>query len=332
MRTYLIVISILVLNLTSLDVKAQDAQFSQVYSAPMYLNPALTGDTYQDRLTFIFRKQWASIPGSFMSYAASYDHRFKNINSAIGISALQDQAGLQGLRLKDYAVNYSYGVRLAPMSGIKFGLRMAHSSRDHDRNKLLFWDQVVRGGASESIETGLFEKVRYLDTGLGAIFYASKFWGGFSAMHLNRPKYSLLSAELRLPIRYSVHIGGAIPLGMPKRRTSTPTISPVVHYKWQQDWKQLDIGAYWSKEPFMLGVWYRGLPVDKQEGQYLGHDAIVFLVGLMVNNKYRIGYSYDLTISKLAGSSGGSHELSFSYEWPNSSDKKRTSALPCPRF
>ncbi len=332
---YLIILAALFLTLTAVEVKAQDPQFSQPYAAPMFLNPALCGDTYQNRIAMNYRNQWSSIPGSYKTYSASFDHRFKHGNNALGISVIRDQAGEQGLRYSDVSAHFSHGVRTGANSGLRFGLRLGYATRDHDKDKLLFWDQVVRGGAAQTIEPFLMDKVSYMDAGSGVVYYSKKFWGGFSAMHLNRPAYSLMDSGERMPVRYSIHTGAEFKVGKSDGETEAATINPVIHYKWEQNWEQLDIGAYWSKKALMLGMWYRGIPIKKTEGlDYLGHDAIILMAGIDIDDRFRIGYSYDLTVSRLVTRTGGSHEIALIYEWPNEELKKRQhqKIIPCPKF
>ncbi|HRN93135.1 MAG TPA: type IX secretion system membrane protein PorP/SprF [Chitinophagales bacterium] len=40
------------------SVKAQDVVMSQFYSAPLYLNPAMSGIAYGPRFTVNYRNQW----------------------------------------------------------------------------------------------------------------------------------------------------------------------------------------------------------------------------------------------------------------------------------
>jgi len=56
-----------------------------------------------------------------------------------------------------------------------------------------------------------------------------------------------------------------------------------------------------------------------------------FLLGYKFDN-INIGYSYDITISKLIGSTGGAHEISIIYNFDlNQTRKKRRKAIPCSR-
>lgn len=328
---YPIVVCMLLLRLTTESVSAQDPQFSQEYAAPMYLNPALCGDTYMHRIAMNYRNQWSAIPKGYQSYSASYDHRFRKSQTGIGISFLRDVAGVQSFRYTDVALHLSTGVKLGYKSGFRMGMRLGSGTRDHDQGGLLFWDQVARNSPS-TIEPFLMSRVSYFDAGAGGLLYTKKMWAGVSAMHLNRPVYTLIDNNTRQPVKFSAHVGYKINVSSDSALHAA-TINPVIHYKWQQDWKQLDIGAYWSKRKFLLGMWYRGIPIKKDPSlQYLGHDALVLLAGLEVQDKFRIGYSYDMSISRLYGRSGGSHEISIMYEWPTEQMKQDDNIIPCPKF
>jgi hypothetical protein len=107
------------------------------------------------------------------------------------------------------------------------------------------------------------------------------------------------------------------------------------NYRSQDKYDQLDLGGYFERAPFYAGLWYRGIPVLKRYDEgYANNDAVAVLVGLLVND-LRVGYSYDITISRLATHSGGAHEITLGYEIAQS-HKKRSAAkrriVPCAKF
>ena len=55
---------------------------------------------------------------------------------------------------------------------------------------------------------------------------------------------------------------------------------------------------------------------------YRFQDALVLLGGIELTNGVRIGYSYDLTISRLAKVSGGSHEVVVGYTFDLNLEKR----------
>jgi type IX secretion system PorP/SprF family membrane protein len=74
-------------------VSAQDPTFTQFYSNPLYLNPALAGSNNCGRIASNYRNEWPQLTGNYITYSASYDQYFKNISGGFGILATHDQQG-----------------------------------------------------------------------------------------------------------------------------------------------------------------------------------------------------------------------------------------------
>lgn len=320
--------------ITCVELIAQDPQLSQFYAAPLYLNPALTGNIQQDRLILNYRSQWVGLPQGYDTYAVSYDHRAALANSGYGLMVMHDQAGTHGLSFTHVAANYSYEARINNQKAIRAGLRMGYTMRSYDPSNFLFADQVIRDNAAISVEENLLERTSYLDISTGGLYFDEHFWVGVSLNHLNRPKQSLLlSGEARLPIRTSIHTGYRFPIKGKGSDRNGSKITIATHYKSQGKWDQFDIGAYLNHDRIIAGLWYRGLPGFKSyEPGYPNDDAVVFLVGFVANEQWQIVYSYDVTISWLTPSSGGAHEISLTYEWPRKSKRRKARIVPCPKF
>lgn len=330
-------ISALVVFCTStISAFAQDPQFSQFYASPMYLNPALTGNTMMGRFSANYRNQWALIPGAYKSYTFAYDHNVRAINSGIGLLVVNDKAGSAGLRFNSIGLSYSYNANLSRNLAMRLGARAARVKRDIDHANLVFGDQLLENSGSGNQYT--YQKVTYADFTGGIIFYSRKYWAGASFDHLNKPNQSLLGGEVLLPIKYTVHGGGNITISRNDKGQPTSKVTLTGIYKGQEKWDQVDLGAYFTYEPAFIGVWYRGIPGLKKNpndnSKHINQDAIVLLIGAEYAN-IRIGYSYDITISKLAGRSGGAHEISIVYEYATKRKKlshRKVFVVPCPKF
>jgi len=64
------------------------------------------------------------------------------------------------------------------------------------------------------------------------------------------------------------------------------------------------------------------------------NDAVAAIIGYYAG-PYKIGYSYDITISSLGiGNSAGTHEISLVYEWANKRNIKlaKRRIMPCAKF
>lgn len=313
---------------------AQDPQLSQFYAAPMYLNPALTGNTAQDRLGLNYRLQWPAIGPGYKTYALAYDHHSSELNSGFGGMVMHDVAGTQGLSFTQMSFNYSYEARLDRRHAIRGGLRAAYTMRQAEWGNVLFADQVIRENAATSVEPLVLQGISYFDFSFGAVYYSAQLWGGFSINHLNEPQQSLfLDGDARLPMRTSVHAGYRFPLdGRPFRHSET-TMTLAAHYKAQEKWDQLDLGGYVDHESVTFGMWYRGLPgLKAYKPGYPNDDAMVLMVGYETPYQLQVAYSYDVTVSKLTMKSGGSHEISVIYEWPKHGKNRKYRSVPCPKF
>ncbi|MCB0759152.1 MAG: type IX secretion system membrane protein PorP/SprF [Flavobacteriales bacterium] len=313
---------------------AQDPQLSQFYAAPLYLNPALTGNTPQDRIGLNYRLQWPAIGPGYKTYAITYDHRSAAVNSGIGGMVMHDRAGSFGLSFTQAALSYSYEARLNRRQAIRGGMRVGYTMRSFDPRNMLFADQVIRDNAPTSIEPTMLQSVSYFDFSAGGLYYSEQFWAGFSVNHLNEPQQSLfLDGDAHLPMRTSIHAGYRFALDGRAFRHSETQMTLAAHYKAQEKWDQLDIGGYVDYNTVTFGMWYRGLPALKayQPG-YPNDDAVVLMFGYETPYQLRLVYSYDVTVSKLTMKSGGAHEISVIYEWPKHNKNRRYRAVPCPKF
>jgi len=316
--------------------KAQDPQFSQFYAASLYLNPAFTGNTIQGRVMGNYRHQWPTTPGAFVTYAFSFDYNLSVINSGLGILFMRDKAGSGGLGFTNIGGMYSTRIRLSKKYFIRTGMHFSYTLRELDFSKLTFGDQLLGNDGNSTSETFPEQKVSYFDIASGFVFYSDQYWIGIAVHHLNQPNQSLIGKESRLPIKTSLQSGIEIPVKKNIKGITISSITLAANYKAQQKWDQVDIGAYYNRDPLIFGIWYRGIPLLKSyKPKYANNDAIVLLVGFKIND-FRIGYSYDITISRLIFDTGGSHEISLIYEFA-SREKKRIEAgkgfvIPCAKY
>jgi len=314
---------------------AQDQQFTQFYSVPTAVSPAFAGASIQSRVSMQYRNQWAAIPGGFTSGNITFDQFMPNISSGIGMLVNYDQAGSGALRSSTVALQYAYEARIKRNLFFRPALQLGYGQSSIDFTKLTFYDQMIREGAEVSLESGTVRPVNYYDMGAGMLLYSPKVWFGASASHLNSPDASLSnSASVILPKKISVHGGYRIRLKGQSLRKLDHYMVFAANYLSQQQFDQLDLGFYYEYSPMILGIWYRGLPVKSNTYGYMNQDALAFLVGFQAGN-YKVGYSYDITISKLGiANSGGSHEVSLVYQWANKHNQraKKIRVMPCAKF
>ncbi|MBP7407138.1 MAG: type IX secretion system membrane protein PorP/SprF [Flavobacteriales bacterium] len=314
---------------------AQDAQFTQFYASPTYISPAFAGTGLQTRLGMAVRDQWPAFPGAFVTTNFAIDHYLSDVNSGIGFLVTHDRAGSGALRYTSVSGQYAYEIELKRKVFIRPALQIGWVNHAVDFTKLTFGDQLARGGSVGTYEYLQGSSIGYADMAAGVLFFTPKYWLGTSLHHLNRPNQSLLSNETRMPMKFSMHGGWRTTFRTPVIREHPQNLVLAFNYRMQDKYDQLDIGGYFERDPFYVGLWYRGIPLLKRyEPGYGNNDAIAAMVGVIVND-LRIGYSYDITISRLAGQSAGAHEITLGYELA-AKHKKRSAAkrriVPCAKF
>jgi type IX secretion system PorP/SprF family membrane protein len=317
----------------------QDMHFTQFYASPLYLNPAFTGANVCSRVSLAYRNQWPGIKTAYTSYLLSYDHYLEKQHVGIGLQAGVDQAGTGGLRTTIINPSIAYETKINKTFAVRFGLQPGVAIKTINFNKLLFGDQIARGGNSgassvTTVETPSQTKA-FFDIGAGALIYTSKFWLGTSFYHLTRPDESFFGSESAiLPIKYSVHGGGKFGLNEDEKDSDLRKyVSLVMNYRGQGEFDQFDVGVYYSQYVVNFGIWYRGIPgLKAYKPGYSNHDALAFLIGFQ-KDKLNIGYSYDYTISKLKTYTKGAHEVTLSYQFCSPKKKKVNRVLvSCPKF
>jgi len=328
-------------------VTAQDPQYSQFYAAPLYLNPAFAGSTGQARFGINYRNQWPAIDANFTTISAFFDTYIEDKNSGVGAMLTRDREGILGLQSISLAAQYSYNISLTDGLSFRPGVQIALYNRSVNFSKLTFGDQfdpatgdIINPTSAEALNGG---NKFFPDLSFGGLFYTPRAWLGGAVHHITQPNQSLIGEKSKLPMKISVHTGvkfhfrpGVVGSGI-YARPSERSIAPALQYRHQGEFDQMDIGAYLTMEPLVVGMWYRGVPFKRVNG-FSNNESIVLLLGFTkkgAKDILNIGYSYDYTISKLGPGSGGAHEFSLVYSWSTRDPRKPPKdklIIPCPDF
>jgi len=317
-----ITLSLLLVSLSG-ELLAQDPTFTQFYANPVYMNPALAGSSGCPRVALNYRNEWPQLTGNYVTYAAAYDSYFKNISGGVGLVAMHDVQGQGTLQTSMIGASYSYYLKVNRKFRLMFGTQAAYYQKYLDWSKLTFGDMIDprRGFIYQTGDVPRGNGRRgFFDVSAGMVGFSKNFYFGAAFHHLNRPDESLILGQSRLPIKITGHIGANIKLGQRGRYSSTTFLSPNIIYQNQNGFQQLNVGAYLKYESFTIGAWYRN------------KDAFILTVGINTDN-YRIGYSYDLTVSPLGnGVSGGSHEVSLGINLKCKKPARDFRRISCPSF
>jgi len=314
----------------SLGVRAQDAHFSQFYANPLYLNPAFAGAKVCPRVVTNYRNQWPSIPGSYVTYNASFDMHIDKIGGGLGVLVTSDRAGQGVLTTQTVSLIYAVRIRLSREWFLKAGLQASFFQKHLDWDKLTFADQIdskwgfTNQTAEKRPDNGEFN-IMDADFSSGLLVYNSQFFAGVAVHHMVPVNVAFTeNGESYLPMKITGHAGYTIPLIRRNRlRPEDPRISPNFVYMQQGSFHQFNYGAYFKKSPMIFGLWYR---------HFLeGSDAIIIQAGFEYD-KFKFGYSYDITVSALGNDSGGAHEISMALDFNCPVKRMRMHEINCPSF
>jgi type IX secretion system PorP/SprF family membrane protein len=301
---------------------AQDPAFTQFYANPLYLNPALAGSFGCPRFALNYRNEWPQLSGNYVTYSASYDQYFKNISGGFGVLATHDQQGQGNINTSMLGLVYSYHLTLNRKWKMLFGARAAWYQKFLDWDKLTFGDMIDprRGFIYSTGDVPRGGSRGFFDASAGMVVFNKHFFAGGAVHHLNTPNESMIIGESKLPMRFTGHMGAEIPLGARSKYSNSTSIMPNIIYQYQNGFQELNIGTYIKYGSFNFGAWYRN------------RDAFILTLGVNTG-KFKLGYSYDVTVSKLNnGVSGGSHEISLGINLNCTTKPASFRTISCPSF
>jgi type IX secretion system PorP/SprF family membrane protein len=319
---YIVFVFVSVFALSDYKVQAQDPQFSQFYANPLYLNPAFAGSHGCPRIALNYRNQWPALSGSFVTYSASYDQFAEKLSGGIGGIVTHDQQGQGTINHTTLSLIYSYHLRASRKFSMMFAGQATWHQKSLDWNRLTFGDMIdprrgfiyATGDLPRGGNAGMF------GASAGMLGYTENFFFGVSGFHLNTPNESVIIGNSPMPIRLTGHMGAKIPIGARSRYTSNTYIMPNVIYQYQQGFMELNVGTYVKYNVFTVGAWLRS------------RDAFILSAGINTGT-FKIGYSYDVTVSRLNnGVSGGSHEVSLGFDLNCRTKSQAFKTISCPSF
>ncbi len=321
------------------DLDAQDPHFSQFYTSPLTLNPALTGMKNGDiRVAANYRRQWATIsePYQTMSLAADLNILRGEIGDnlmGVGLVIFNDKAGTSGLRRTKISTSIGYSQYLGyEGTYLSFGAEIGVTQNSINPSNLLFesqYDGSVLNGEIGSGENFTKTSDWNMDVTAGLAWsytpdrYTS-FYAGGSIAHLNRANVSFLGDESdNLPMKYTLYGGAEFRLNGYMSATPRAVILK------QGPHTEVNLGAYAklhlseprSDNPFFLSI----------GAMYRLKDALIPIVKIDYG-PVAFGFSYDFNTSKLANASNAQGGLELSFVYRGMGGKNDISPIPCPQF
>lgn len=327
--------------------EAQDVHFSQYFTSPMTLNPALTGLTQSDfRMAANYRSQWSSVNNApYTTATFSYDMaslrgQFANGDYlGFGVLALYDKAGTVGLQNVTLGLSAAYhkAFGVDKQHTISLGLQGTLVQKGLQQDKLQFADQYDARNQTFSLPSNdiLSNKdLTYPDFALGLIYSGrvsehATIFGGASIYHLTQPVETFMGGKHKLYKRTTAYAGTQLDMnersvfyGSALVQVQGPNSSLmaggafgfILNPGYDKEFTKASI--------FYLGSWYRY------------GDAIIPYIGFEWS-KAQLGVSYDANLSGFTPATNGNGALEISLIFNgaiNRVDPTQRFITACPKF
>ncbi len=318
---------------------AQDPGFSQFYSSPLTLNPALTGKFDGTlRVAGNYRDQWPAINKAFITSTISLDapilgSRISERDTwGLGFMAMTDKtaSGVLTSNYLAFSTAYHKGLDEDGLHSIGVGFQGTYASKRLNGTELHFEDGLQLDGTwkpspSEPINSQVIG-VNFFDFNGGILYNGStngynNFYVGTSFYHINKPKQSFQGGIYTLSPRFTIHGGGSLPIAQNAVLHLSALHSSQAGANVTVIGGAVALNATGDEDNptnLLVGSWFR-----------FG-DALIPYVGLEFNS-FHLGATYDVNTSSLRpGSlSRGGLEISLIYIKRPPDGRKR---VPCPKF
>lgn len=301
----------------------QIPSLSQFSLNQYYYNPAASGIRNSLEGALGFRRQWTGLSGSPTSFYLNANmpvytsrvsslfskkylkghvqHQQKFVKRNKNSYLLKHAAGLQISSDKYGAFNQttiqaSYTLHI-PFETFAISLGVApgycNILLNRDQVQLLNnQDATYEAYLSQGASTSFFN----LNTGI--YIYSNKGYFGYSSDQLLKGKYQFHKNSIASALTVHHFFMAGYEFNLSENITIQPNAFVGVVSGLPLNWTLNTLVNY--KESFFGGMGYR-------KG-----DAIIFMLGYLYQEKFRLSYSYDLNVSKLSGYNQGTHELMLS--------------------
>lgn len=270
------------------------AQQRPVMSTYMFnglaLNPAYAGSLNLFVATFIHRKQWINVEGAPTSQILTVHNSFLSNQIGAGLMVTKDKVGVH----EETAVYTSYAYKIKTSAGIlSLGLSGGFDNRRADFSQLSVLND------NDPLLTATSTKLSP-NFGTGIYFANPILYLGISVPYIieNRLYQAENTTTLSKESRYYYGTGGLV-LDINRNIKLAPSF--LVRAQ-----EQNRLGWDFNATVIFDEIAYAGI-------SYRNGDALVFLAQMILNENFRVGYSYDATTSSLSNHSKGSHEIMLIY-------------------
>ena len=291
----------LILGIAVTAFSQQIPLYTQYNNNPFTINPGYAGSVEKYEIKASYRAQWIQFPTAPVTTMISATTGFKR--AGFGILAFNDEAG--SLKRTGIMGAYAYHIPLFADYKMSIGMSMKYlqyrlSTRDIE-------DKLILDSAIQSAVNG---RGRF-DGTLGFYFYNKDFYVGLSAPNLIQTKFEEDGVSDSNLSDVTEHFFGLVGY---KFNLKSITVEPsILVRKIQAAPFQIEtnLKVWFLDDQLMLGASYR-----------TSERTISPMFGILMDNKFRLFYSYELSFNGIAPYNFGSHEFTVGIDLERKEKKK----------
>ena len=285
------------------------AQTEPMYSQYMYnmlgVNPAYAGSREATSVNFFQRRQWVGLSGAPQTTSVSVDGAFNDNKLGWGVQAYDDKLGVEkadGLNAM-MSTHIQVSEKGILSGGLSVGLMNYRIDLMNVQGRYTPNDPAFYANFNKWVPA----------VGLGIYYNTNKFYAGFSVPNVLKSRLTAFDV-MNSGIQKVNNTHLFFTTGYVFDVNEDVKIKPSTMIK--------IVGGAPIEADLNTNVWLRdliGLGFSYRTG-----DAMVGMAEVQVNNQFRLGYAYDITISPLKYYNNGSHEFLLRYEIGNNRSKVKS--------
>lgn len=307
----------------------QDTFFTQYFSSPLLINPALTGINTGIRARFNYRNQWPVMPKSYQAYYFSADVGDRALPGSGGLGLIfnSDNEGTGFIHNLEVGATISVRIRINDFLITQIGIKASYRQKSVNWDDFVFTDDLnAKYGYTNSTKFSdpAINSKSAADFGVGGLLQYISDDGaasgnlGFAVDHLFQPDMSFFTTgESPLYRRWVIHADGIFSFGGGSRSSNygagdATMINPGIVFQRQWNVSSLEVGLNGIKYNIYLGTWFKTSltsPSSNSLAVLAGYRLVTDIVNV------RFIYSYDIPISGAYVASGGAHEVGLVFDF-----------------
>lgn len=234
-------------------------------------------------------------PGLHMSSGVVKNPEIKTgeLKHAVGGQLVADQYG--AFRKIQITGTYAIHLPITKKYNLSFGTKLGLGSNTFLQDRAVVANATTITDNTYTTFTNNQGNVNILNLGAGFYFYSNKLFLGVAADQLTRSLVKFGSGTANFDPKVHLNITGGIKLPI----NDNLTITPAFLVKYMNPTKpSLEATAQLEYKEWLWTAF-----------SYRHKDALVGMVGMNINTRFKFGYSYDFSISQFRSYSSGGHEL-----------------------